>query len=249
VSEQTPWYADLRPPLFDDLPRAAQQATKATRGALGLVIEVPVDGGIDTVGAYADGAFRYYNAIRGATLVEPGGLPAINAAARDLVLLANGLVASIVPTGSMKMTIIDSSGKRTSAGSDRIGQLVSAKALQAVTTCMAMREPGAAAPITPDPAPIAYLHQVVATATPRNANCRPGERHRIMCWSTSADKPIGAFFAGVLFDQGWSDITIEKIEGYTAIPEWTEPRDPNLVAAFEQAMRVGWSLLVFREPA
>jgi hypothetical protein len=245
---ETPWYADLRDALFVELPREAAQFRKGTRDVAGLVIEVPVDAGIDTVGAYANGAFRYYNAVSGASIVEPGTVPQVNDAARDLVLLANGLVKGSVPDGGIKMTAIDPSGARTCDASGRLGQLISERALQAVAMCAALREPGAVLPAPPEPKAIVYQYRVTAAATATNSRCPAGERHRILCWTTTFDEPIGRFFAGLLADDGWSDVTLEKTLAFAEPPKWGEPRDPDMIASYNRAMRVGWSILVFGAP-
>jgi hypothetical protein len=248
VTALTPWYADVRGALFEELPREAMPARKGPRDAAGLVIEVPVDAGLDTVGAYANGAFRYYNATSGASIVEPDTIPALNDAARDLVRLANGLSAAAVPDGEMKMTVIDGSVPRVCSAEGLLGRLISEKALNAVTLCSELREPGAAVPASPDPQPIVYQFRVTAAATGKNPRCPQGERHRILCWSTTSDEPIGRFFAGYLAECGWSDVTLEKTLAFVATPEWSEPHDPNVVSSFDQALRAGWSVLVFGDP-
>ena len=128
------WYDAQRPALFDDLPRAAQASAKPG-GAYGLVIEVPVADGVDTVGAYADGGFRYYNAVRGATIVEADALPSLNQAARTLVDLAGNLVRSERGDGEPRRTVIDAQGSREAGPSSDVAQRILDEALKAVTAC------------------------------------------------------------------------------------------------------------------
>jgi hypothetical protein len=249
-----PWYASMRPALFEDLPREAADALKdasplARRGALGLVLEVPVDAGLETVGAYSNGAFRYYNASAGASIVLPETIPSLNDAARDLALLGNGLIASDVRDDEMRLTVIEAAARRECSGSTRLAQLISEKALMAVQACVDLREAGAAPPApAQEPKPIVYQYRVTAAATEKNARCLAGERHRILCWSTTSDEPVGRFFAGYLADDGWSDVTLEKTLAFLKTPEWSEPQDPNVITSFEQAQRIGWSVLVFGAP-
>jgi hypothetical protein len=133
------WYDALRGALFDDLPRAAQASAKPG-GAYGLVIEVPVDAGVDTVGAYADGGFRYYNAVRGATIVEAGALPSINQAALRLVELASNLSASERGDGEPRLTVIDAQGSREAGPSGEVARQILDEALKAVVACANIRK-------------------------------------------------------------------------------------------------------------
>lgn len=122
----------------------------ASRTVLGVVLEIPVRGGIDTVAAYRDGTFRYYNAVRGAVVVEPGGASIVNEAAKDLVSAAAGSEpASVKPHGT-KISFLTPAGVITIDDSTNIGTTLSLKALKLVQTCMHLRDSGSAAGEPPD---------------------------------------------------------------------------------------------------
>jgi len=61
---------------------------------LGVVVEVALEAGLDTLAAYADGSVRYINHAGGVSVVEPG---ALDDAAAALVTAAGPVVAAIGP--------------------------------------------------------------------------------------------------------------------------------------------------------
>ena len=64
---------------------------------LGVIIEVPMGGGLDVVAAYADGSVRYLNHSGKVAVVEPGSLTDVNRTAQELVGQSSALVARIGP--------------------------------------------------------------------------------------------------------------------------------------------------------
>lgn len=66
------------------------------RQVLGVIIEVPLDGGLDTLAAYADGRVRYINQT-GKLAVFEGGPPEVEAMAKQLVSISEETVAKIGP--------------------------------------------------------------------------------------------------------------------------------------------------------
>ncbi len=64
---------------------------------LGVIIEVPLDHGLDVMAAYADGSVRYINQTGKMAIIEPGGLPDASAQAKRLIELAQPIVARIGP--------------------------------------------------------------------------------------------------------------------------------------------------------
>jgi hypothetical protein len=64
---------------------------------LGVVIEVPLEGGLDVLAAYPDGSVRYLNQAGKVAVVEPDGLPDANQMAKDLIDLSQPIVARIGP--------------------------------------------------------------------------------------------------------------------------------------------------------
>jgi hypothetical protein len=86
---------------------------------LGTVVEVPLEGGLDTLAAYVDGQVRYINQ-SGKLAVIDGGPPDIVAAVRDLMRAAQGIVDRIGPwdkprlppprRGNIRMTFLVSDG-------------------------------------------------------------------------------------------------------------------------------------------
>jgi hypothetical protein len=64
---------------------------------LGVIIEVPLDQGLDVLAAYADGSARYLNQTGKVAIIEPDGLPEANRQAKRLVELAQPVVAQIGP--------------------------------------------------------------------------------------------------------------------------------------------------------
>ena len=64
---------------------------------LGVIIEVPLDHGLDVLAAYADGSVRYINHTGKMALIEPRGLPEASVQAKRLIELAQPIVAQIGP--------------------------------------------------------------------------------------------------------------------------------------------------------
>jgi hypothetical protein len=120
--------------------RGAAVSGPGSDDILGVVFQVPVDGGSDTVAAYADGTFRYYNAIRGAVMVEPGAEPTVNESAKELVRLASGLLPQ-TPPGD-RATISALTPANTIVGSDdsAAGRSISQEAIVTVTYAMRLSD-------------------------------------------------------------------------------------------------------------
>jgi hypothetical protein len=108
---------------------------------LGVVFQVPVDSGIDTVAAYEDGAFRYYNAVRGGILIEPGAEPTVNAGAKELVRLASGLRPQTPTPDRPTISVLTPAQSIVGSNDDAAGQAISQKALDTVTYAMSLSDP------------------------------------------------------------------------------------------------------------
>jgi hypothetical protein len=67
------------------------------KALLGVVVEVPLETGLDVLAAYADGGVRYLNQGGGMTIFE-GPVPALAAHVQALLRAAQTLVARIGPT-------------------------------------------------------------------------------------------------------------------------------------------------------
>jgi hypothetical protein len=86
---------------------------------LGTIVEVPLEGGLDTLAAYVDGQVRYINQ-SGKLAVIDGGPPEITAAVQDLMRAAQVIVDRIGPwdkprlppprQGNIRMTFLVSDG-------------------------------------------------------------------------------------------------------------------------------------------
>ncbi len=107
---------------------------------LGVVLQVPVDGGIDTVAAYQDGTFRYYNAIRGAVMVEPGAEATVNADAKELVRLASGLLPQAPALDRPTISALTPAKAIVRSDDNAAGQAISQKALVTVTYAMGLSD-------------------------------------------------------------------------------------------------------------
>jgi hypothetical protein len=105
---------------------------------LGVVFQVPVDGGSDTVAAYDDGAFRYYNAIRGAVMVEPGAEATVNADAKELVRLASALLPQTPAPDRATISVLTPAQTIVASDDSATGQAISKKALVTVTYAMGL---------------------------------------------------------------------------------------------------------------
>jgi hypothetical protein len=66
------------------------------RVVLGVIVEMPLSGGLDVLAAYADGRVRYINQSGKMVIVE-GAAPAIEQQARELVRSAEAVVTQIGP--------------------------------------------------------------------------------------------------------------------------------------------------------
>lgn len=64
---------------------------------LGVVIEVPMEQGLDVLAAYADGTVRYINQTGRMAIVEPGALPEAEQQAKRLIELSRQVVQQIGP--------------------------------------------------------------------------------------------------------------------------------------------------------
>jgi hypothetical protein len=64
---------------------------------LGVIVEVPLNRGLDVLATYADGSIRYINQTGKMVIVEPGGIPVADQQAKRLIELAQPVVARIGP--------------------------------------------------------------------------------------------------------------------------------------------------------
>jgi hypothetical protein len=64
---------------------------------LGIVIEVPLDRGLDVLAAYADGSVRYINHTGRMTFIEAGASSDANGQSQRLIALAGPVIARIGP--------------------------------------------------------------------------------------------------------------------------------------------------------
>ena len=102
---------------FNWLRKNNQSVPKAK--LLGVVVEVPLDNGLDTLAAYLDGRVRYINQTEKMSIVEEG-YPNLNSLAIDLVTQASPILAQIGPwdkdrlappeAGSIRLTFLASDG-------------------------------------------------------------------------------------------------------------------------------------------
>jgi len=87
---------------------------------LGVIIEVPLEGGLDTLAAYSDGRVRYINQTGKLTVVESGVSTDIEKLAKELVNISVPVVQKIGPwekerlpppaQGNIRMTFLVSDG-------------------------------------------------------------------------------------------------------------------------------------------
>ena len=87
---------------------------------LGVIVEVPLEGGLDTLAAYSDGRVRYINQTGKLTVVELGGSADIEKLAKELVDVSVPVVQKIGPwekdrlpppeKGNIRMTFLVSDG-------------------------------------------------------------------------------------------------------------------------------------------
>ena len=86
---------------------------------LGVIVEVPLENGLDVLAAYPDGRVRYINQTGKMTIVE-GGAPAIESLAKELVAKSKVVVSNIGPwekarlpapsRGNIRLTFLVSDG-------------------------------------------------------------------------------------------------------------------------------------------
>jgi hypothetical protein len=112
---------------------------------LGVIVEVPLQEGLDTLAAYPDGRVRYLNQ-SGKIAIFEGGPPEIEALAKELVAVSQNLVNAIGPwdekrlppprAGNVRITFLVSDGLYFGEGpfqalqEDALGGPVLAKATQ-----------------------------------------------------------------------------------------------------------------------
>lgn len=87
---------------------------------LGVIIEVPLEGGLDTLAAYSDGRVRYINQTGKLSVVEVGGSKDIEKLAKELISVSIPVIQKIGPweegrlpppkKGSIRMTFLVSDG-------------------------------------------------------------------------------------------------------------------------------------------
>jgi hypothetical protein len=80
----------------------AHQHPVPARVVLGVIVEMPLSGGLDVLAAYPDGRVRYINQTGKMAIVE-GGAPAIEQKARELVQSAEAVVAQIGPWNEARL--------------------------------------------------------------------------------------------------------------------------------------------------
>ncbi len=113
---------------------------------LGVIIEVPMQQGLDVLAAFADGRVRYLNQSGKIAVFEEGGAPKVEALAKELVAVSQPVVNQIGPwdkkrlppprQGNVRMTFLVSDGLYFGEGpftvlqKDAIGGPVLAKAAQ-----------------------------------------------------------------------------------------------------------------------
>ena len=113
---------------------------------LGVIVEVPVDGGLDVLAAFADGRVRFLSHSEKVAIFEEGAAPEVEALAKELVAVSQTLVDQIGPwdrerlppphRGHVRMSFLVSDGLYLGEGpfdalaSDAMGGPVLAKATQ-----------------------------------------------------------------------------------------------------------------------
>lgn len=70
---------------------------------LGVIVEVPLEGGLDTLAAYSDGRVRYINQTGKLTVVELGGSKEIEVLAKELVNVSVPVVKKVGPWGKDRL--------------------------------------------------------------------------------------------------------------------------------------------------
>lgn len=121
--------------------------TVPSKQLLGVVVEVPLAQGLDTLAAYPDGRVRYLNQ-SGKVAIFEGGAPEVEALAKELVAASQSLVNAIGPwdkkrlppprPGNVRITFLVSDGLYFGEGpfkalqQDTMGGPVLAKAAQLI---------------------------------------------------------------------------------------------------------------------
>lgn len=113
---------------------------------LGVIVEVPLQQGLDVLAAFADGSVRYLNQSGKVAIFEEGGAPKVESLAKELIDASQPLVNQIGPwdqtrlpppqQGNVRMTFLVSDGLYFGEGpfealkQDAMGGSVLAKAAQ-----------------------------------------------------------------------------------------------------------------------
>jgi hypothetical protein len=106
---------------------------------LGVVLQVPLNGGTDTVAAYADGTFRYYNAVSGAIVVEPNSELRLNSDSKELTAMASSLQPVAAAADRMRITVLTPARLFVSTDDGVVGAAISQKALSMAMYAMSLR--------------------------------------------------------------------------------------------------------------
>lgn len=118
VAENTEEESRVRVLAYNWLRENKKTLTKGI--LLGVIVEVPLEGGLDTLAAYSDGRVRYINQTGKLTVVELGGSANIEKLAKELVEVSVPVVQKIGPwekdrlpppaKGNIRMTFLVSDG-------------------------------------------------------------------------------------------------------------------------------------------
>jgi hypothetical protein len=118
VAENTEEESRVRVLAYNWLRENKKPLTKGI--LLGVIVEVPLEGGLDTLAAYSDGRVRYINQTGKLTVVELGGSAEIEKLAKELVGVSIPVVQKIGPwekdrlpppaKGNIRMTFLVSDG-------------------------------------------------------------------------------------------------------------------------------------------
>lgn len=118
VAENSEEESRIRVLAYNWLRENKKPLTKAI--LLGVIVEVPLEGGLDTLAAYSDGRVRYINQTGKLTVVELGGSADIEKLAKELVDVSLAVVEKIGPwendrlpppaKGNIRMTFLVSDG-------------------------------------------------------------------------------------------------------------------------------------------
>lgn len=118
VAENTEEESRVRLLAYNWLRKNNKPLTKGT--LLGVIVEVPLEGGLDTLAAYSDGRVRYINQTGKLTVVELGGSAEIEKLAKGLIDVSVPVIQKIGPwendrlpppaKGNIRMTFLVSDG-------------------------------------------------------------------------------------------------------------------------------------------